>query len=154
MMKSSLKLGRFDFEPCRVRVQGRPPMDEWEGPLSFALWCQRASPWWIGDMLNAGDTGFGEVFYQMCEGYGISAEMIQRYQSVARRVPYQNRKAGLSWSAHAVVARLPVDQQKSALEEAERRGWTSDDLRRYLQSQKKGDRAGLAEPDSEVKDDP
>lgn len=136
-MKSSLKLGRFDFEPCRVRVHGRPPIEEWEGPLSFALWCQRASPWWIGDLLNHGDDGFGEVFYQMCEGYGISADMIQRYKSVARRVPPSNRKPSLSWSAHAVVARLPIEKQKNALDEAERRGWTSDELRRYLQSQAK-----------------
>jgi hypothetical protein len=59
----------------------------------------------------------------------VSAEMLNRYASVARRVPIENRVASLSWSAHAVVARLPVDQQKRLLQEAERRGWTTDELR-------------------------
>lgn len=127
-----LKLGPFEFEPCRAKVRGQPPIEDWEGPLSFALWCQRASPWWIGDMLNAGDVRFGENFYQICEGYGISADQLQRYQSVARRVPAPNRRPGLSWSAHAMVARLPVDEQQTVLLEAERRGWTSEEIRRYL----------------------
>ncbi|MBY0588179.1 hypothetical protein K2X85_13445 [bacterium] len=151
-MASSLKLGPFDFEPCRVRVRGRPPIEDWEGPFCFALWCQRASPWWIGDMLNAGDDKFGEVFYQLCEGFGISAEMIQRYKSVARRVPAQNRRANLSWSTHAMVARLPFDQQKSALSKAEDRGWTSDDLRRYLQQEKS--QQNQAPPPTQADTDP
>jgi hypothetical protein len=156
-MKSSLKLGPFEFEPCRVRVRGRPPAEDWTGPLSFALWCQRASPWWIGDLLNAGDDGFGEAFYQMCESFGISTEMIERYKGVARRVSAENRRPGLSWSSHAMVARLPADQQQSALDEAERQGWSSEELRRYLQARNpKPKRKGTAEktpdPDSSTTD--
>jgi hypothetical protein len=44
-------------------------------------------------------------------------------------VPIENRVPTLSWTAHAYVARLPVDLQKRLLLEAERRGWTSDELR-------------------------
>lgn len=64
----------------------------------------------------------------MCEGT-VSAEMLNRYASVARRVPIENRVASLSWSAHAAVARLPPDQQKRLLLEADRQGWTSEELR-------------------------
>ena len=64
----------------------------------------------------------------MCEG-AVSAEMLNRYASVARRVPIENRVASLSWSAHAAVARLPLDLQKRLLQEADRHGWTSDELR-------------------------
>jgi hypothetical protein len=64
----------------------------------------------------------------MCEGT-LSTEMLNRYASVARRVPIENRVASLSWSAHAAVARLPVNLQKRLLLDAERHGWTSDDLR-------------------------
>lgn len=131
-MTSVLKLGRFEFNPCGVKISGRPSLEQWEGPLSFALWCQRASPWWIGDMLNAGDDSFGEAFFQLCEEYGVSAEMMQRYKGVARRVPAVNRRASLSWSAHAVAARLSHDEQRKVLAEAERRGWTSEEIRRHL----------------------
>jgi hypothetical protein len=79
-------------------------------------------------LLNAGEDRFGESFSQMCEG-AVSAEMLNRYASVARRVPIENRVASLSWSAHAAVARLPLDLQKRLLLEAERHGWTSDELR-------------------------
>jgi hypothetical protein len=123
-----ISIGSFYFTSVGVRIAGKPDLTEWRGPLQFALWCQRAGPWWIGDLLNAGDDRFGESFSQMCEGT-LSTEMLNRYASVARRVPIENRRAALSWSAHAAVARLPHDRQKRLLLEAERHGWTSEELR-------------------------
>jgi hypothetical protein len=123
-----ISIGPFQFTSVGVRFSGKPDLPEWKGPLQFALWCQRAGPWWIGDLLNAGEDRFGESFSQSCEG-AVSAEMLNRYASVARRVPIENRVASLSWTAHSMVARLPVDVQKRLLLEAERQGWTSDELR-------------------------
>src|SRR3954466_5379127 len=126
-MPPKISIGPFHFTSVGVRISGKPELPEWKGPLQFALWCQRAGPWWIGDLLNAGEDSFGESFSQMCEG-AVSAEMLNRYASVARRVPIENRVAGLSWSAHAAVAPLPIDQQKPLLHEADRRGWTTEEL--------------------------
>ncbi len=131
-MQPKISIGKFDFLPSAVRVQGRPPLDDWAGPLQFALWCQRASPWWIGDLLNAGEAGFGEAFSQVCDGF-VSADQLQRYESVARRVPPKNRHPNLSWSSLAVVARLDVEQQSEMLRRAEENGWTSEELRRNVQ---------------------
>ena len=127
-MPPKISVGPFHFTSVGVRISGKPEIADWKGPLQFALWCQRAGPWWIGDMLNAGEDRFGETFSQMCEG-AVSAEMLNRYASIARRVPLENRRPGLSWSAHAVVARLPHDVQRDLLLEAERKGWTTDELR-------------------------
>ena len=127
-MPPKISVGPFHFTSVGVRISGKPEIADWKGPLQFALWCQRAGPWWIGDMLNAGEDRFGETFSQMCEG-AVSAEMLNRYASIARRVPLENRRPGLSWSAHAVVARLPHDVQRDLLLEAERKGWTADELR-------------------------
>lgn len=123
-----LSVGPFHFTSVGVRISGRPSLDDWRGPLHFALWCQKSGPWWIGDLLNAGDDQFGEAFYQMC-GEGISPDMLNRYASVSRRVPIGNRLASQSWSAHAAVARLAGPQQRRMLREAERRGWSSEELR-------------------------
>ncbi len=123
-----ISVGPFHFTSVGIRISGKPEVADWKGPLQFALWCQRAGPWWIGDLLNAGEDRFGESFSQICEGV-VSAEMLNRYASVARRVPIDNRVASLSWSAHAAVARLPLDLQKPLLLEADRHGWTSDELR-------------------------
>jgi hypothetical protein len=127
-MPPKISVGPFHFTSVGVRISGKPEVADWKGPLQFALWCQRAGPWWIGDLLNAGEDRFGETFSQMCEG-AVSAEMLNRYASIARRVPLENRRPGLSWSAHAVVARLPHDVQRDLLLEAERRGWTTEELR-------------------------
>jgi hypothetical protein len=127
-MPPKISVGQFNFTSVGVRISGKPEINAWEGPLQFALWCQRAGPWWIGDLLNAGEDRFGEAFSQICEGE-VSAEMLNRYASVARRVPIENRVASLSWSAHAAVARLPEHLQKRLLLDAERHGWTSDELR-------------------------
>jgi hypothetical protein len=123
-----ISVGPFHFTSAGVRITGKPQLDDWRGPLQFALWCQRAGPWWIGDLLNSGEDRFGETFSQMCEGT-LSTEMLNRYASVARRVPIENRVPSLSWSAHAAVARLPSNLQKRLLLDAERHGWTSDELR-------------------------
>lgn len=140
MAEPQIHLGPFEFRPASIKMQGRPAIDQWKGPLQFALWCQRASPWWIGDMINAGEDLFGEEFAAVW-GETLSTEMVSRYASVARRVPPQNRRPRLSWSAHAAVARLSHAEQRRMLALAEREGWNSDDLHkkvRELVAEQKG----------------
>ena len=130
-MPQKLSVGPFQFSSTGVRVVGKPELEAWKGPVQFAFWCQRAGPWWIGDMVNAGEDRFGEAFSQLGEG-GVSTEMLSRYAAVARRVPIQNRLPGLSWSAHAMVARLPVERQRPVLERAEREGWDTTQIRDHV----------------------
>ena len=150
-----LPLGPFRFTPTALEVRGRPPVAEFAGPLRFALWCQAGAPWWIGDLLNAGDERFGEMFSQVCEGQ-ISADQLQRYESVARRVPAENRNPNLSWSAHAAVARLPPDGQRTLLRRAESSGWTSAVLARKARAEvarMKAERRRLHGDDPDEPDD-
>lgn len=132
-----MAIGPFHFTSTGVRISGKPEVDAWKGPLQFALWCQKAGPWWIGDLLNAGEDRFGELFSQMCEG-AVSGDQMNRYASVARRVPIENRVPSMSWSAHAAVARLDRSVQKKWLLRAEKAGLSSEELRvkvrEYLQS--------------------
>ena len=123
-----MAIGPFRFTSVGVRIEGRPTLEAWKGPLQFALWCQKAGPWWIGDLLNAGDDVFGESFYAMCEG-AVSGDQLNRYASVARRVPLRNRRPALSWSCHAAVARLDSPGQRRLLALAEKNGWSSEELR-------------------------
>ena len=82
-------------------------------------------------MLNAGDAHYGEMFSQVCEGI-VSAEMLQRYESVARRVPAENRRNDFSWSSHAAVARLPHDEQRKMLAKADANGWNSTQIQKEV----------------------
>lgn len=137
-MQPSLRIGSFQLYPTAIKIEGRPAVDEWLAPLTFAIWVQRASPWWIGDLLNAGDARFGEAFSQACEGI-VSADMLQRYEAVARKVPAENRRPNLSWSAHAAVARLPREKQREMLALAEKHGWSSTDLRVRVRASLRGE---------------
>ena len=130
----TLPLGPFRFGPAGVRIAGRPTVEAFAGPLRFALWCQKGAAWWIGDLLNDGDDRFGEMFSQVCEGQ-ISASLLQRYESVARRVPRENRRPNLSWSCHAAVARLPGAAQRRLLAKAEEHGWNSSILARRARAE-------------------
>ncbi len=123
-----ISVGAFEFTSVGVRVRGKPGVEQWKGPLEFALWCQKAGPWWIGDLLNAGEGSFGEMFSHMCEGL-VSPDMLNRYAAVARKVPIENRTPNQSWSAHANVARLDVGLQRRFLKAAIREGWSSEELR-------------------------
>jgi hypothetical protein len=91
-------------------------------------------------MINSGEDIFGEEFAAVW-GETLSTEMVSRYASVARRVPAQNRRPALSWSAHAAVARLTHAEQRRMLALAEKEGWNSDDLnkkvREFVAEQKK-----------------
>src|SRR2546423_15317088 len=103
-----ISVGPFHFTSVGVRISGKPELPEWKGPLQFALWCQRAGPWWIGDLLNAGEDRFGESFSRMWEG-AVSAETLNRFASVARRGPLENRGAGLSRKSQPVGPRFPLE---------------------------------------------
>lgn len=132
LTEPKMALGPFEFRPAAMKIVGKPQLADWQGPLQFAIWCQRASPWWIGDLVNRGEDLFGEEFGEVC-GRTLSTEMVSRYASVARRVPPQNRRPELSWSAHAAVARLTHAEQRKFLATAAREGWNSDDLRKKVQ---------------------
>lgn len=147
----TLRIGPFRFSGSDARLDASHSIEDWIAPLQFALWCQRASPWWIGDLLNAGDAQFGEAFSQACEGQ-ISGEMLQRYESIARRVPRENRRPRLSWSAHAMVARLSHADQRRLLALAEENGWTSEQLRQRVRRFQKTGQAG--NPDDVTPDEP
>src|SRR3990172_2811493 len=95
--------------------------------LEFALWAQRGSPFWIGDLVVLGDTVFGDEFYQSL-GSDWSIDMINRYMGVARLVPPDNRVDGLSWSHHSYVACVPGERQRELLEHAKANGLTSTQL--------------------------
>mgnify|MGYP004369450449 CR=1 FL=1 len=40
-MQPKIALGNFEFLPAAVKVHGKPPVEDWAGPLQFAIWCQR-----------------------------------------------------------------------------------------------------------------
>ena len=75
-----IQLGPFDFKSAAVRMKGKPDLEQWRGPLQFALWSQRASPWWIGDMINAGEDLFGRNLARCA-----ATRFLRKWSAVMRR---------------------------------------------------------------------
>ena len=65
----------------------------------------------------------------MCEG-AVSAEMLNRYASVARRVPIENRRRKPVLVGPRRRGPAAAPPAEALLLDAERHGWTSDELAR------------------------
>lgn len=133
-----MKLGDFDLTETGLKVRGLPPITAWESPLLFAIWAQKHSPWWIGDLVVFAEARFGDDFYSLLEfSSGVSTGMIDRYAAVARKVPPSRRRKELSWTHHREVANLPPKEADEILDKACREGLTSIDVREMVKKRRK-----------------
>lgn len=111
--------------------------------IEFSLWAQRASPFWVGDLLVRAEELFGDKIYDMLDGADWSVERIDMWVGVARKVPPSVRRSELSWSHHAAVASCPVPWQRTLLAEAVSGSLTSVDLRKLVASRRHEWKSGV-----------
>lgn len=119
---------------CSARLGSAVPSDKaaLAEAITFALWSQRASQFWVGDLFVRAEELFGDQIYDELEGDDWSIERIDMWVGVARKVPAERRRKELSWSHHAAVAKLPVVWQKKMLQDAVDGRWTSVELRKQV----------------------
>lgn len=98
-----------------------------------------ASSFWVGDLLNAGETLYGEQYAQVEAVLGISHQTLLNLQSVCRRVPKTVRRERVTFSAHAEVASLTPNEQRHWLKIAEDGGLSTSELRSEIHASKNGD---------------
>jgi len=67
---------------------------------------ERASPWWIGDVLVQGERRLGETYAQAAEALGLTPKTLANRASVARALPSHLRREGVSFEHHAELAYL------------------------------------------------
>ncbi|MFH8342783.1 LmbU family transcriptional regulator [Streptomyces sp. AM6-12] len=111
----------------------------WERIGSNLRELTNSSAWWLADWLLFGEAAYGWRRYrEAVERTGLDYQTLRNYAWVARRFERHRRRDGLSFAHHAEVARLPPPEQDQWLCEAERGGWSRNELRKAV-------RAGLAE---------
>ena len=135
MALTELRAGGALLRPMEA-LQVRGAKEDFGASLEYALFVQRNSPFWIGDLLLQAEAALGDDFYQQLDS-GCSLEMIQRYVGVSRLVPKRNRVEGLSWSHHSYVAKVPVDKQLELLLYAKQEGLTSKQFATYVSERKR-----------------
>ena len=108
----------FEVTPLGVVIHGQPTYDAWEIMVKQVLYVRAVLPWCIGDLLNFGESHYGEKYAQAVEVTGHEYQTLANYASVCRRVPIERRQAELSFSHHALVASRAPEEQVQLLHTA------------------------------------
>ena len=79
----------------------------------------RGSGWWIGDWVRYGSARYGDRYRPAAQATGYDVQSLRNMAYVAGRFDVPRRREGLSFSHHAVLASLPVEDQDLWLDRAE-----------------------------------
>lgn len=88
----------------------------------------RAYPWWVGDLLNAGEDVFGEEFAQIEALLPHSPQTCANYKSVAKHVP-SSRRRGLHMTVVSEVAYLEPRKRDELIDQAVKGQWKREEMR-------------------------
>jgi hypothetical protein len=128
--------GPFVLMVAGVIATGSPTYDEWIGATTWVQKVEKASPFWIGDLLSYGECTWGEKYTQAIEATGHKVGYLMNVASVAQKIPAERRHPELSFSHHQEVAALSEPEQTEWLDKAEEEDWSSKDLRQHLRVSK------------------
>lgn len=122
--------------PTRTPISWTPPegmdFEAWEVELAGLLLVERATPWMIGDCLNAGEVKFGEKYAQAVPDDRLRAGTLRNYKWVANRIEMSRRRDNLAFGHHQEVAPLEPAEQARWLDRAEQEGLSQKALRAAL----------------------
>jgi len=121
--------GPYDLTKTGVFERESATYDQWQAAI---MWCQdveKASPFWVGDLLLLGDK-FGEEASQVLEASGYAEQTARNTKHVCKVIPPERRRQNLSFALHQEVAAVPdVDEQEKWLDKCEQEDLTRDQLR-------------------------
>src|SRR2546429_4416754 len=113
--------------PARRRVRLSVSAGAWapDGELPFADWLEqgrrlgvagRGAGWWIGDWVRYGAARYGGRYARAGRVTGYDHKTLANMVYVASRFETSRRREDLSWSHHAELAALDVDEQERWLD--------------------------------------
>jgi hypothetical protein len=121
--------------------------DDWESAGKRISAVADSSAWCLGDWVIFGQHRYTDRYKQAIEAAGLDYQTIRNYVWVARSFELSRRRPGLSFQHHAEVAALPPHEQDRWLQNAEKHGWSRNQLRQYVRaSRAAGKEPPLAQP--------
>lgn len=134
-----IELAGFRLLARSVRPEGRPTLDHWTAAMQFAVACEGASPYWIGDLLMYAEDrkDWTTRLDQAMSLTGISRKTAINLTYISTHVKEPERELSPTLSHAAEVAPLPVEQQRRYLERAQTEEWTRRELRMHIKSDKR-----------------
>nr|WP_167377662.1 LmbU family transcriptional regulator [Streptomyces malaysiense] len=127
---------RGEVLTTRVGLQMSPNLtfDAWQRAGSQLAGVLDSSSWWLGDWLVYGKDHYSDRYQMGIRTAGLKYQTLRNYAWVSRRFQIQRRRAALTFQHHAEVASLPFDSQEKWLDDAERKGWTTKQLRNAIKA--------------------
>jgi hypothetical protein len=120
-----------------LRFRPDTPIEVWGALVERLQRQQKVIEWALADALNFGDDAYGEDYAQWVEETGLAKRTLQNIARIGRAIEPARRRADVSFAHHAEVVTLPVPEQESLLEAAERQGMTRYDLRDAVRERKR-----------------
>jgi hypothetical protein len=124
--------------PTAVRISGLD-RESWTHWVVSVSRLQRATSWWLGDLLAYGEAEFGIGYAQAAELTGRQPQTLRNYAWVARRFRPEERNPALAWGVHRVVAALKVQSRSLWLAKAEKHRWNADRLREEIAARRRAE---------------
>jgi hypothetical protein len=125
--------------PCvELTVAGWIRQGRWLGALG------RGSGWWIGDWVRYGSARYGDRYRPAARVTGYDVQSLRNMAYVAGRFEVSRRRGSLSFSHHAELASLPVEEQDLWLDRAEVGGLSVGSLRTEMRGARQREAARSA----------
>lgn len=115
-----IKLAGFSLTSVSAVAVGRPTLDQWTHAAQFAAAVERASPYWVGDLLAYAEdrADWTEKIDQAMAVTGLARQTMLNLTYVARHVGDLERKLAPTLSHAKAVASLDTTQQRKLLRRA------------------------------------
>jgi hypothetical protein len=112
------------------------PFEAWSAMGARIARHSSATTWWLGDWLVYGQMKYGRRYKEAIAATGLDYQTLRNYAMVARRFEQSRRRDDLSFQHHAELCALSDADQDRWLDAACAHGWTRNELRRRLRSQR------------------
>lgn len=126
-----LVLGAFTFHETGVAIKGKPSLNETSAAIAFAERAEKASQWWLADLLAYLHTrdDWEDQRDEVIEATGYTPETIRKYLYMGERFAPGRRRPNVDFSVHREVAALEPRVREELLEVAETERMSVRDMR-------------------------
>lgn len=136
---------KFMLDPyCLMQAKGtKPTIEEFGTAVKTLSEANFSIQFWIGDMVNLGESLYGEEAAQHIDHERFSEETVRSCAFVAKKVAPNERQYAQSFSHCQVVATLKPAEQRKWLEKSRQEGWSVGKLRTEILKATEGGEAQL-----------
>lgn len=128
--------GPFQLTTTGAFPTGEPTYAEWRAAVEWCQKVEKASQFWVGDLLAYGDK-YGEIASQVLEATDYAMQTCANAKYTCNAIPPERRRASVPFSHHHEIAALPtVEEQDFWLNKCEVEDLTRDQLRVQIKAAK------------------